>query len=188
MLRTTVFIGENASRDKLYLWRANLRRLDAEQLRDSILFLAGTLDERTKGGPSQSIGNPNNKKRTVYAKVTRGGTNRLLQLFDFPDPNISIDQRSATNVALQGLFFMNSDMMWNHAGLVASRLGSDEDKVGGAVSKAYRLLYGRQATDSEIQDALEFLKAAEKDSGDKKLAWQQFTQAMMSSGEFTYIN
>ena len=171
-----------------YLWRANLRRLDAEQLRDSILFLGGTLDERTKGGPSQSIGNPNNKKRTVYAKVTRGGTNRLLQLFDFPDPNISIDQRSATNVALQGLFFMNSDMMWNHAGLVASRLGSDEDKVGGAVSKAYRLLYGRQATDSEIQDALEFLKAAEKDSGDKKLAWQQFTQAMMSSGEFIYIN
>ena len=109
-------------------------------------------------------------------------------MFDFPDPNISIDQRSATNVALQGLFFMNSDMMWNHAGLVASRLGSDEDKVGGAVSKAYRLLYGRQATDSEIQDALEFLKAAEKDSGDKKLAWRQFTQAMMSSGEFSYIN
>src|SRR5207249_4035443 len=108
----------------------NLRRLDAEQLRDSILFFAATLDERVAGGPSKSISQPDNKKRTVYAKVTRGGANRLLQLFDFPDPNISIDQRSSTNVALQGLFYMNSDLMWQHAELVASRFGSNDDEDG----------------------------------------------------------
>jgi hypothetical protein len=50
------------------------------------------------------------------------------------------------------------------------------------------LLYGRQASDQEIRDALEFLRAAEKDSGGRKLAWQQFTQAMLSSGEFNYLN
>ncbi|HTM49056.1 MAG TPA: PSD1 and planctomycete cytochrome C domain-containing protein [Bryobacteraceae bacterium] len=174
--------------DNLYQWRANLRRLDAEELRDSILFFAATLDERVAGGPSMSVSQPGNKKRTVYAKVTRGGANRLLQLFDFPDPNISIDQRSATNVALQGLFFMNSDLMWSHAGLVASRFGAAGDDDAGKVKNAYRLLYGRQASAEEIGAALEFLNAAEKETGGRKAAWQQFAQAMLSSGEFNYIN
>jgi Protein of unknown function (DUF1553)/Protein of unknown function (DUF1549)/Planctomycete cytochrome C len=172
--------------DNRLLWRANLRRLDAEELRDSLLFVAGTLDERL-GGPGQSLNEPNNKKRTVYGRISRSNPNRVLRLFDFPDPNGGIDQRSATNVPLQGLFFMNSDLIWQEAGVVVSRLGIEEDDAA-CVRKAYRLLFGRQAKPEEVQDALAFLASTGKDSSDKKPAWQQFTQALLSSGEFNYIN
>jgi hypothetical protein len=172
--------------DNRLLWRANLHRLDAEELRDSLLFVAGTLDERL-GGPGQSLNEPDNKKRTVYGKISRSNPNRVLRLFDFPDPNAGIDQRSATNVPLQGLFFMNSDLIWQEAGLVASRLGIEEGDTA-AIQKAYRLLFGRQAKAEEVRDALDFLASTGKDSGGQKPAWQQFVQALLSSGEFNYIN
>jgi hypothetical protein len=174
-----------ADPDNRLLWRANLRRLDSEELRDSLLFVAGTLDERL-GGPGQSLNQPGNKKRTVYGRISRSAPNRVLALFDFPDPNVSLDQRSATNVPQQGLFFMNSDLMWQEAGLVAARLGADEDAA--RIQKAYRLLFGRPPSTEEVQDALQFLSAAGKDSSGERPAWQQFTQALLSSGEFNYIN
>jgi mono/diheme cytochrome c family protein len=166
--------------DNKYLWRANLRRLDAEELRDTLLFASGTLDERT-GGPPQDLNSANNKKRTIYGRIARGGPNRMLLLFDFPDPNITGDQRGITNVPLQGLFFMNSDLVWRQAGLFIKRLGnaeSDEAKI----KDAYRLLYGRDATQTEIQRGLRFLHQAGQD------AWQQYAQALLSAGETTYIN
>ena len=68
-----------ADPDNRLLWRANLRRLDAEELRDSLLFVAGTLDERL-GGPGQSLNEPDNKKRTVYGKISRSNPNRVLRV------------------------------------------------------------------------------------------------------------
>jgi len=172
--------------DNHFLWRANLRRLDSEELRDSLLFVAGTLDERL-GGPGQSLNQPDNKKRTVYARISRNAPNRVLLLFDFPDPNISLDQRSATNVPQQGLFFMNSDLIWQEAGTVAERLGNDGD-ARARIQKEYRLLFGRAASPAEVQEGLQFLAATEKDSGGSQPAWQEFTQALLSSAEFNYIN
>jgi Protein of unknown function (DUF1553) len=176
-----------ADPDNQLLWRANLRRMDAEELRDSLLFVAGALDERL-GGPGQSLNSAKNKKRTVYGKIARTAPDRMLTLFDFPDPTISGDQRSQTNVPTQGLFYMNSDLMWQEAGLVAQRLSKEEEADVDWTRQAYRLLFGRAPSEAEIQRALKFLDAAAKDSGGKKAAWRQYTQALLSSGEFTYIN
>jgi hypothetical protein len=176
-----------ADPDNQLLWRANLRRMDAEELRDSLLFVAGALDERL-GGPGQSLNSAKNKKRTVYGKIARTAPDRMLTLFDFPDPTISGDQRSQTNVPTQGLFFMNSDMMWQNAGLVAQRLSKEEEADVDWTRQAYRLLFGREPSEAEIQRALKFLDAAAKDSGGRKAAWRQYAQALLSSGEFTYIN
>jgi hypothetical protein len=179
----------NAKKDSgnRLLWRANLRRLDAEQLRDSLLFVSGILDERAVGGPSLFISDPKNKKRSVYGKVTWQGGARVLQLFDFPDPNRSTDQRSSTNVPLQGLFFLNSDVIWQHAGMVTLRLGAESDAPS-RVRNAYRILYGRQPTQSELDDAMEFLAAAQDGSGPDTSAFQQLAQALLISGEFLYLN
>jgi hypothetical protein len=172
--------------DNRLLWRANLRRLDAEELRDSLLFVAGVLDERL-GGPGQSLNPASNKKRTIYGRISRSGPNRALLLFDFPDPNISLDQRSTTNVPLQTLFFMNSDMIWADAGLLAARLAVEADDAA-KIRKAYRIVYGRAASEDEVQQALKFLATAATDSDGGKPALQQFAQALLSSGEFNYIN
>jgi hypothetical protein len=181
-------VNAKADPDNRLLWCANLRRLDAESLRDSLLFVSGTLDERI-GGPPEDLNQANNKKRTVYGRINRGGPNRMLLLFDFPDPNISGDQRSVTNVPLQGLFFMNSDLVWRQAGLFVKRLGSDESETDTTrIHRAYRLLYGRQATEAELQRGLRFLNDSSAGASGKQSAWQQYAQALLSCGESYYIN
>jgi hypothetical protein len=90
---------------------------------------------------------------------------------------------------LQGLFFMNSDLVWRQAEAFVKRLGSAEPGEDATrIQEAYRLLYERQATDAEVQRGLRFLKEAETGSGGKEGAWKQYAQALLSSGESYYIN
>jgi hypothetical protein len=211
--------------DNRLLWRANFRRLEVEPIRDSMLFVTGSLDERV-GGPPQSLRNVNFKKRTFYARASRT-PDGLLTLFDYPDPNITSEQRSVTNVPLQGLFFMNSDLVSRQADALAARVlgegSSDEDRI----QRAYRIVYQRPATQAEVQRGLQFLSKADVlykraqaepvksavaretarprsptvggDDEDppppppatpatKITPWQQYAQALLSSGEFYYIN
>jgi len=122
--------NEAADPDNRLLWRANFRRLEVEALRDSLLFVTGNLDERV-GGPPQELPSANMKKRTIYGRAARSPYS-LLTLFDYPDPNITSEQREVTNVPLQGLFFMNSDLIQRTADALLARLGtqgagSDDD-------------------------------------------------------------
>ena len=108
-----------------FVWRANLHRLEIESLRDSGLFVSGLLDERTGGSP-QELERANSKRRTIYGRAARSPYG-LLTLFDYPDPNITSDQREVTNVPLQGLFFLNSDLIQRQADALLGRLGPEDD-------------------------------------------------------------
>jgi hypothetical protein len=146
----------NADKDsgnRLY-WRANRQRLTAEQLRDSILLVSGALDEKV-GGPSGEL-TPAFNRRTVYGKVSRYRVDQYLQLFDFPAPTISAEQRFSTNVPLQRLFFMNSDFMQQQGELLARRV-SDEPDSRARIRKAYRLIFGRDPLDSEVAAGVAYL-------------------------------
>ncbi|MGH9718589.1 MAG: DUF1549 and DUF1553 domain-containing protein, partial [Bryobacteraceae bacterium] len=175
--------------DNRLLWRANLRRLEVESLRDALLFVTGNLDERL-GGPAQDIENPQNKKRTVYARIGRSPS-RLLSLFDFPEPTVSGEQRTVTNVPTQGLFLLNSDMVMRLAEAFVKRLGASgndgEPQNAQSIHRAYQILYGRQASPAELKLGVNFLKQAPADGGELP-AWNQYAQALLSAGEFHYIN
>ncbi len=212
--------------DNRLVWRANFRRLEVEALRDSLLFATGTLDERL-GGPPQELARPANKKRTIYGRASRSPYS-LLTLFDYPDPNITSEQREVTNVPLQGLFFMNSDLIQRQAAALLARLGAEQDSAA-RIQRAYRILFQREPTQQEVQRGLEFLKKAEVlfekaaaepqrveapdpsqpaqrrrratvvDDGAEAAAvpalpagrmtpWQQYAQALLSAGEFYYVN
>jgi mono/diheme cytochrome c family protein len=167
--------------DNQLLWRAHFRRLEAEAIRDSLLFVSGALDERV-GGPPEELNDAASKKRTVYARIRRTGGEGILGLFDFPDPALSGDQRSVTNVPLQGLFFLNSDLVWREAGRLAERLQAGPAADDPArIHRAYRLLYGRNASEAELRRGLAFLRSEGAD-------WQQYAQVLLSSGEFLYLN
>ena len=75
------------------LWRMNRRRLEVEAWRDAMLAVSGRLDP-TVGGPSRSLDDPENRRRTFYAAVSRHDLDPLLRLFDFPDPNITSGERT----------------------------------------------------------------------------------------------
>jgi hypothetical protein len=85
------------------LWRQNIRRLDAEQIRDAILAATGELD-RTPGGPSVGHAAP---RRTIYTKVMRNTQDPLLAVFDAPDALASSSGRPTTTTAPQALFMIN---------------------------------------------------------------------------------
>jgi hypothetical protein len=148
---------ENAEKDpadRLY-WRANRHRMNAEQIRDSILFVAGDLDNKI-GGPSEAL-KPDYTRRTVYGKVSRYRLDEYLQLFDFPSPNLSAEKRFTTTVPLQRLFFMNSDFVQQQAEHLAQRVAGEADNTA-RIQKAYRLVYGRAATADEVKAGLEYLR------------------------------
>src|SRR5581483_852472 len=102
---------------------------------------------------------PNSKKRTIYTRVSRTPDN-FFTLFDYPDPNITAEQRSNTNVPTQGLFFLNSDLVQRQADALVARLGPDTNTEEGKIQRirtAYRLVYDRQPTQAEIDRSLKFL-------------------------------
>ncbi len=88
--------------------------MTAEQIRDSVIFVSGTLDVED-GRPVRARSTPLYDRRTVYGKVSRYRLDEFLQLFDFPSPSQTAEKRFVTNVPLQRLFFMNSDFMQQHA-------------------------------------------------------------------------
>lgn len=142
------------SGNRLY-WRANRKRLDAEQLRDSIMHISGNLDP-SLGGPSADLA-PSMLRRTVYGKVSRYKPDEYLMLFDFPSPLISAEKRFVTTVPSQRLFLMNSDFMQLQAEELAKRVAPEANNRE-RIRKAYQLVFGRDATESEIALGTEYLK------------------------------
>ena len=162
-----------------FFWRAARSRLDAEALRDATLFVSGRLDPKLTGA-SQELA-PDNYRRTIYARIQRFRPNETLALFDYPNPSASNAQRAVTNVPLQRLFFLNSEFIMGQSDALAERLGS----AGGdeaMIREAYRVLYAREATPSDIQVSQEFLRSAGKD------AWSQYAQVLLSSNEFSFVD
>ena len=142
------------SGNRLY-WRANRHRMDAEEIRDSLLSVSGSLEPKLFG-PSKDL-TPDLNRRTVYGKVSRYHLDEYLALFDFPSPNISAEKRFATNVPLQRLFFMNSDFVQQQGELVAKRV-ADEPTYAAKIQKTYRILFGRPATEAEVAAGIDYLK------------------------------
>ena len=166
------------------LWRANRRRLDAEVLRDSILFVAGRLDSRL-GGPSVDL-IQDQGRRTIYGRIRRSQLDGFLALFDFPDPGLTSQHRMVTNVPSQRLFFLNGDLVWNQAGFLANRLLKQRQAADSeTISQAYRLLYGRPPSDREERLGIEFLQYGK---GFGKGKFKQYMQVLISSNEFFFLD
>jgi hypothetical protein len=164
--------------NRLY-WRMSRKRMSAEQIRDSVLAVSGALDTRV-GGPSKPL-TPLATRRTIYGRVSRYKLDEFLQLFDFPSPSQTAEQRFATNVPLQRLFFMNSDFMQQHAERLAERV-ADEPDDRARIDKVYRIVFGRAPAADELKAGVDFLQAEAFKQHDDRRAEQQ-KSAMAKPGE-----
>lgn len=174
--------------DNRYLWRMNRRRLEVEAWRDAMLAVANQL-EPTIGGPSAELTASNNRRRTLYGSVSRHELNSLLRLFDFPDPNITSDDRTVTTVPLQQLFVLNSEFMVRNSKALASSLSNETDISNSErIRRAFLLLYGRPATEREVQLGLDFLSAPDTSAEGTLTRWQQYAQVLLSANEFLYVD
>lgn len=164
------------------LWRMNPRRLSFEQFRDSLLAVAGDLDE-TRGGPGSDLFGP---RRSIYVTVDRQFLPAVMAAFDMANPNLHAPKRVETTTAIQALFGLNHPFMAERAAHAADRAAADP---AGCVDALYRGVLGRMPTAEERRRADEFLAAAGDDSGAspfKPLA--QLTQVLMLSNEFTFVD
>src|SRR4029077_19992943 len=136
------------------LWhRMNLRRLEGEAVRDSILAVSGRLDERMdgpgvlpyltpfmvgRGRPGNSGPLDGDGRRTVYLNVRRNFLSPLFLAFDYPIPFSTIGRRSVSNVPAQALALMNNPFVRQQAELWARRV---LEKPGLSAKERIGLLY-----------------------------------------------
>ncbi len=170
---------------------ANRRRLDAECIRDTMLFASGQL-RHDMGGPTFSMTLPadygyrhTDLRRSVYSPVFRNSLPELFEAFDFADPSVCTGRRNVSTVAPQALFLMNHPFVREQARRAAERLlatGAADD--GTRIERAYRLALGRSPSDAERRLIEKFVAGAK----DRQDAWAQVFQTLFASMDFRYVN
>jgi hypothetical protein len=187
------------------LWRMNRFRLDAEALRDAMIFVSGKL-KSSSGGPAMPLEFPENVnnvdpsnvnpasfgfarwrpgqefERTVYLPIIRHegqpGPAALRNVFDFPQPSQFTGQRSITAVPTQALFLMNSNVVRQQASALATRMKEASTDDTERLELLWLTLLNRPITGPEQQEATAFLEEAGED------AWIELCHAMLASNEF----
>jgi len=140
------------------LWRANIRRLDFEALRDSLLSFSGKLDPAIGGKPVNLTDEPYSYRRSVYGYIDRGRLPELMSLFDFSDPDMPNSRRASTIVPQQALFLMNSPMAIEVSRDIVTRpefswASNDNQRI----LQLYRIIFQRSPHATEIQLGLQFV-------------------------------
>lgn len=180
--------------DSRLLWRFPPRRLSAEEIRDTILVVAGKLD-KTMGGPGFRLFHfmqdnvctyepldehgPETYRRAVYHQNARASVVDLMTEFDQPDCTFSAPERAETTTPLQALTLMNHDFTMDMAGALAERITRGGDDPASQVREAYRILYQREPEPEEM----ERLKPAITEIGPVAVA-----RALINSSELIFLD
>lgn len=166
------------------LSRMNRRRLTVEQWRDASLYVSGELSFEHVG--STDLDDPNNRSRTVCARISRLRLNDFLAQFDYPDANVHAEKRAVTTTPMQKLFMMNSPFSVSRAAGLSARIAKEAgDSEPARIRLAYRLLFARDPDAEEQRLAAEFLRGP---SSSIMSRWEEYCQALLMSNEMMYID
>ena len=191
--------------DARWYWRMSRRRLDAEALRDSILFVGGTLDaDMLESSQVETISkqavplqreigrreyylkdvNYDIPQRSVYLPVARGAMPDALQLFGLPDPNLVSGRRTVATVPAQAMFLLNSPLTRGQSAAAAKRLLAVEGLDDAArIRTAFVWALNRPPNAHEAKWLGEFVKTADSPAE----GWQGVFQALFLTGEFRTV-
>jgi hypothetical protein len=192
------------------LWKFPRRRLSAEEIRDAILSVTGTLD-RTPGNEAHpfppveswgfSIHNPfyavyDSNRRSVYLMVQRQKRHPFLALFDGADPNLSTDERGLTTTPKQALYLMNDPFVHEQSAALAKRLAGMGGDDAASVRAAWELTQGREPEAEDVAQATQFLQgyrdrlaALGKPAEEQQAAaWAAYARVLLTSNGFLYVD
>lgn len=202
---------ENAAKDvnNDLLWRFNRRRLTAEEIRDSMLTLAGVLDEKPGERhpfPTEAewhytqhrpfIADYPSTKRSVYLMQQRFRKNQYLELFDGADTNATTAVRPVSQTPVQALWAMNSAFAHEQARNFAQRMFSAFSDEQARIGYAYECVLGRPAEAEEIEEAQKYLgevTAALAETGlpeDQRplAAFASFSRVLLTSNDLIFVD
>ena len=152
-----------------FLWRMNRRRVEAEVIRDSVLSVAGRLDNRMYGPGFQNFviekpqhsphylyrkhdhNDPRTHRRSVYRFLVRSQQQPFMTVLDCADPSRMVPQRDETISALQALAMLNNRFMTTMSEHFARRLTGETPRRIDQLRHAVQLALSRDADDLELQ-------------------------------------
>jgi hypothetical protein len=181
--------------DNRMLWRQNPRRIEAESIRDAVLFVSGKLNTES-GGPGfedfhyqeayapiytyLTADDPTLWRRSIYRYTVLTTPSRFLTTLDCPDPANLTAKRMTTTTPLQSLALFNNEFMLRQARYMAERIEHEVGKeVLAQITRAFELAFGRRPTDDESQLASEFVR---------KQGLFALCRSLFNSNEFVYVD
>lgn len=197
----------DADPENRLLWRMNLRRLEAEEIRDAVLAVAGALD-RTMGGSLLHVKNRefifnhtskdetsyNTNRRSLYLPVVRNHLYEVFSLFDYADASTPNGNRTATVVAPQLLFVMNSEFVTDAAQQLARRIMKSHSMDDAArVRQVVMLCHGRRPTDEHLKSYLNYLDVARREFASQNpeqaelQTWTSLCHVTLACNAFLYV-
>jgi hypothetical protein len=186
-----------ADADNRLLWRMNRRRLEAEEIRDSVLAVSGSLNLQV-GGPgfelfrfkddhspiydfsaADRVTDPATFRRTIYEFVVRSVPDPFLECLDAADPNALTPVRNTTLTALQALAMRNDPFIISQSKLFAARLAAAGSSQGKQIESAYRLLYGRKPGAKEGKELTDYTL---------KFGMADTCRLLLNTNEFLFVD
>ena len=160
--QSSAFSAKNfgADPENILLWRMNRRRLELEDLRDSLVASAGKLDAKI-GGPAIDLWKaPYTPRRAVYGEIERQNLPGIFKTFDFATPDASSPQRFRTVVPQQALFMMNNEFVVEQARALVERPEIKSAKDDAARQRVlYQVLFARMPDTDEIALGQKYLQS-----------------------------
>ena len=189
--------------------RTDIRRLEAEAVRDALIAVGVGLDQ-TLGGSllnvknrayffdhtSKDLTDYTSARRSVYLPVVRNNVYDVFQLLDYPDAAVPNGDRPTTTIAPQALLMMNSDFVMKcSADLAATVLAETHSHDAQRIGSLYLRSYGREPTADEIASVQTFLRDVEQAVSTsegtreqhRRRAWDSLCHTIVSSNEFIYV-
>jgi Protein of unknown function (DUF1553)/Protein of unknown function (DUF1549)/Planctomycete cytochrome C len=192
----------------LLFHRQNIRRLEGEAIRDSILAISGRLDS-TQFGPSvpvhltpfmQGRGRPGTSgpldgagRRSIYIAVRRNFLSPMMLAFDTPIPLGTVGRRNVSNVPAQALILMNDPFVAEQAQAWAKKLLADKEASPEVrITRMYDEAFARKPTAEESLAALAFLESQAREyglsgAGDDERVWADLGHVLFNIKEFILI-
>ncbi len=180
----------------LLLHRQNVRRLDAESVRDAVLATSGRLDAARFGpsvplpleGVTEARGRPGRSgpldgagRRSIYLAVRRNFLSPFLQAFDQPTPFATVGARNVSNVPAQALALANDAFVHEQVGVWAAALTATAGDDAAKLHVAWQRAFGRPPHADELAHSRTFL------SEGGATAWTDLLHALLQSTEFLYL-
>jgi hypothetical protein len=163
----------------------NRRRLDAEELFDSLLALAGRLRDPPGGPAGSESASP---RRLIYRATSRSSRSGFGSVFDRANPALHVERRTISTVAPQALYLMNHPWIMEQArGLARRPEVAAAGETAPRIATLHSLIYGRPATAEEVALGRSFLAGAPQ-GPDAESPWDVYAHALLLTNEFLFVD
>lgn len=197
--------SETADPSNRLLSKMNRRRLDFESLRDTLVYVTGSMDQSIGGRPVELVPQPRvsaagifsapakdqppSLRRAIYGFIDRQNLPGLLRVFDFADPDACTGRRYVTTVPQQALFFFNSPFVMQQAKRLVSQADFQGLDTPQRIQYLYQRVFQRGPEADEVELASKFIAGLPSTDNTQPLrAWELLAHVLLMSDELIFVD